>query len=67
MTSTNEDKIEAAQGCFYDMMEKNIAYSDSRFIRTPFSSGWFLNLTNNNENPAICWHIDERWKVQKVK
>ena len=65
--SSEENKIEAAQKCFYEMMGKDIAYTDSRFIRVPFSSGWFLNLTNDEENPTICWHINDFDKISGVK
>lgn len=65
--SSEDKKIEAAQKCLYDMMEKDIAYTDSRFIRVPFSSGWFLNLTNDEESPTICWHINDFDKISGVK
>lgn len=65
--SSEDKKIEAAQKCLYDMMEKNIAYSDSRFIRVPFSSGWFLDLTNDEESPTICWYINDLDKIRGVK
>lgn len=65
-SSSIESKIIAAQKCFYDVMGKDIAYSDSRYIRHPFSSGWFLNMTNDDENLAACWHRDELSKVKRL-
>lgn len=65
--SSEDNKIEAAQNCLYDMMGKDIAYTDCRSIRVPFSSGWFLDLTNDEENPTICWHINDFDKISGVK
>lgn len=63
-TSPHERKNSAARRCFYNVMKMNIPYSDSHFITIPFSSGWFLNMTND-DNPQICWHYDEKSEVLK--
>lgn len=62
-TSTLEKKNSAARRCFYNVMKLSIPYSDSHCIITPFSSGWFLNMTNDDDNPQICWHYDEMSEV----
>lgn len=64
-TSPHERKNIAARRCFYNVMKMNIPYSDSHFITIPFSSGWFLNMTNDDDNPQICWHYDEKSEVLK--
>lgn len=66
-TSSDDDKIAAAKTCFYEVMGKDIAYSDTRFIRQPFSSGWFLNMSNDDDNLKLCWHYDEFCKINKLK
>ena len=57
--SSEEVKKDAAQDCFYNVMEKGIPIDDIHSIRIPFSSGWYLNLTNDINKPTICWHIDD--------
>lgn len=57
-SSSEEDKVDAAQNCFYDVMEKGIPIDDIHSLRIPFSSGWYLNLTNDMDLPTICWHFD---------
>lgn len=57
-SSSEEDKEEAAQSCFLDVMNKGIPIDDTHTLRIPFSSGWYLNLTNDIDSPTICWHID---------
>ena len=59
------EKIDAAQGCFFEVMGKNIPIDNVHSIFTPFSSGWFLNMTNDIEHPYICWHIDVYPKLKK--
>lgn len=63
--SSASEKIDAAQRCFFEVMEKNIPIDDVRSIFTPFSSGWFLNMTNDIEHPYIYWHIDVYHKLKK--
>ena len=63
--STVEKKDIAARRCFCNVMKLNIPYSDSRCIIIPFSSGWFLNMTNDDDNSLICWHYDEKSEVLK--
>lgn len=65
-SSSEEDKVDAAQNCFYDVMEKGIPIDDIHSLRIPFSSGWYLNLTNDIDSPTICWHIDA-YKNKKGK
>jgi len=64
-TSTDDEKTDAAQNCFYDVIDKRIPIDDIRSIYTPFSSGWFLNMTNDMEYPSICWHYDVYSKLKK--
>ena len=64
--SSDAEKIYAAQECFFEVMEKNIPIDNTREIFTPFSSGWFLNMTNDIEHPSICWHIDVYPKLKKT-
>lgn len=64
-TSTDDEKIDAAQNCFYNVIDKRIPIDDMRSIYTPFSSGWFLNMTNDIEHPSICWHYDVYPKLKK--
>lgn len=59
------DKISAAQNCFYEVMDMRIPIDDRRSIYVPFSSGWFLNMTNDMEHPTICWHYDVYPKLKK--
>lgn len=56
--SSEEDKVDAAQSCFFNVIGQCISIDDIRSLRTPFSSGWFLNLTNDIDKPTICWHYD---------
>lgn len=64
--SLDTEKINAAQNCFFEVMEKNIPIDNTREIFTPFSSGWFLNMTNDKDHPSICWHIDVFPKLKKT-
>lgn len=66
-SSSEEDKVEAAQKCFWDVMDKGIPIDDIHALRIPFSSGWFLNLTNDIDTPTICWHIDDYKKKNSKK
>lgn len=65
-SSSEDDKIDAAQNCFDNVMEKGIPIDDIHSLRIPFSSGWYLNLTNDIDSPTICWHIDV-YKNKKSK
>lgn len=56
--SDNETKIAAGASCFYEMMEKDFGEGLHK-LQVPFSSGWFLNLSNQ-PNSQIHWHCD--WK-----
>lgn len=56
--SNDEIKNEAGANCFYEMMEKEIG-EGLRKLQVPFSSGWFLNLSNQ-PNSKLHWHCD--WK-----
>lgn len=64
--SSASKKIDAAQGCFFEVMGKNIPIDNVHSIFTPFSSGWFLNMTNDIDHPSICWHIDVYPKLKKT-
>lgn len=64
--SSDAEKIDAAQDCFYTVMEKSIPFDNARSIYPPFSSGWFLNMTNDKDHPSICWHIDVYPKLKKT-
>ena len=64
--SSDAEKIDAAQDCFYTVMEKSIPFDNTRSIYPPFSSGWFLNMTNDIDHPSICWHIDVYPKLKKT-
>lgn len=64
--SLDTEKIYAAQNCFYEVMEKSIPFDNVRSIHPPFSSGWFLNMTNDIDHPSICWHIDVYHKLKKT-
>lgn len=64
--SSDAEKIDAAQDCFYTVMEKRIPFDNARSIYPPFSSGWFLNMTNDKDHPSICWHIDVYPKLKKT-
>lgn len=64
--SSDAEKIDAAQDCFYTVMEKSIPFDNTRSIHPPFSSGWFLNMTNDIDHPSICWHIDVYPKLKKT-
>lgn len=64
--SLDTEKIYAAQNCFYEVMEKSIPFDNVRSIHPPFSSGWFLNMTNDIDHPSICWHIDVYPKLKKT-
>lgn len=57
-TSDNDIKVYAGSACFYEMMEKEIGEGLQK-IQMPFSSGWFLNLSNQPNCP-VHWHCD--WK-----
>lgn len=63
--SSDAEKIDAAQNCFYEVINRNISFDNARFINPPFSSGWFLNMTNDKDHPYICWHIDVLPKLKK--
>ena len=63
--SSEDEKIDAAQNCFYEVIGKNIPIDNMRSIYKPFSSGWFLNMTNDMEHPTICWHYDVYTKLKK--
>lgn len=63
--SSDAEKIDAAQKCFYEVINKRIPFDNARFIYPPFSSGWFLNMTNDKDHPYICWHIDVLPKLKK--
>ena len=63
--SSDEEKVDAAQKCFDEVIDKNIPIDNMRSIYTPFSSGWFLNMTNDIEHPTICWHYDVYPKLKK--
>ena len=56
--SSDEEKVDAAQKCFDEVIEYRIPINDVHSIYKPFSSGWFLNMTNDMEHPTICWHYD---------
>ena len=64
--SLDTEKINAAQDCFFEVMEKKISIDNARSIYPPFSSGWFLNMTNDIDHPSICWHIDVDPKLKKT-
>lgn len=66
-SSSEEDKLYAAKNCFYEVMEKGIPIDDARSIRVPFSSGWYLNMTNDISSPTICWHIDVYKKIMNKR
>lgn len=51
--SSEDEKIDAAQNCFYEVIGKNIPIDNMHSIYKPFSSGWFLNMTNDMEHPTI--------------
>lgn len=63
--SSDEEKIEAAQKCFDEVIEYRIPINDIHSIYKPFSSGWFLNMTNDMDHPTICWHYDVYPKLKK--
>ena len=63
--SSDAEKIDAAQNCFYEVMNERISFDNARSIYPPFSSGWFLNMTNDKDHPYICWHIDVLPKLKK--
>lgn len=63
--SSEDEKIDAAQNCFYEVIGKNIPIDNMRSIHSPYSSGWFLNMTNDIEHPTICWHYDVYPKLKK--
>lgn len=56
--SNDETKNDAGSACFYEMMEKEIGEGLQK-LQVPFSSGWFLNLSNQ-PNSQVHWHCD--WK-----
>jgi len=56
--SDNDVKVNAGSACFYEMMEKEIGEGLQK-LQWPFSSGWFLNLSNQ-PNSQVHWHYD--WK-----
>lgn len=63
--SSDEEKVNAAQKCFDEVIEYRIPINDVHSIYKPFSSGWFLNMTNDMEHPTICWHYDVYPKLKK--
>lgn len=63
--SPEDEKLDAAQDCFYNVIDKRIPIDDLRSIYSPFSSGWFLNMTNDMYHPTICWHYDVYPKLKK--
>lgn len=63
--SSDAEKIDAAQNCFYEVINERISFDNARSIYPPFSSGWFLNMTNDKDHPYICWHIDVLPKLKK--
>lgn len=63
--SLEDEKLDAAQDCFYNVIDKRIPIDDMRSIYSPFSSGWFLNMTNDMDHPTICWHYDVYPKLKK--
>lgn len=63
--SSDEEKVDAAQKCFDEVIEYRIPINDVHYIYKPFSSGWFLNMTNDMEHPTICWHYDVYPKLKK--
>lgn len=63
--SSDAEKIDAAQKCFCEVINRNISFDNARSIYPPFSSGWFLNMTNDKDHPYICWHIDVLPKLKK--
>lgn len=63
--SSDEEKVDAAQKCLDEVIDKSIPIDNMRSIYTPFSSGWFLNMTNDIEHPTICWHYDVYPKLKK--
>lgn len=48
----------AGANCFHEIMEKEIG-EGLRKLQVPFSSGWFLNLSNQPDS-KLHWHCD--WK-----
>lgn len=58
--SNSKDKIKNSAGanCFHEIMEKEIG-EGLRKLQVPFSSGWFLNLSNQPDS-KLHWHCD--WK-----
>lgn len=54
--SDNEIKKDAGTACFYEMMEKEIGEGLQK-LQVPFSSGWFLNLSNQ-PSTRVHWHCD---------
>lgn len=56
--SDDETKNDAGAACFHEMMEKEIGEGLQK-LQVPFSSGWFLNLSNQ-PNSQVHWHYD--WK-----
>lgn len=64
--SSGAEKVDAAQECFYEVIGKSLPFDNARSIHPPFSSGWFLNMTNDKDHPSICWHIDVYPKLKKT-
>jgi len=60
--SDNETKIIAGAACFYDTMKMEISHGSQK-LQFPFSSGWFLNLSNQH-NSDVHWHYD--WKHENL-
>lgn len=60
LNSDDQAKNDAGSACFYEMMEKEIAVGLQK-LQPPFSSGWFLNLSNQ-PNTQVRWHYD--WKKE---
>lgn len=58
LNSDDKAKIDAGSACFHEMMEKEIGEGFQK-LQVPFSSGWFLDLSNQ-PNSQVYWHFD--WK-----
>lgn len=58
MALISKIKNSAGANCFHEIMEKEIG-EGLRKLQVPFSSGWFLNLSNQPDS-KLHWHCD--WK-----
>lgn len=56
LNSDNDVKVNAGSACFYEMMGQEIGEGLQK-LQMPFSSGWFLNLSNQ-PNYQVHWHYD---------